>query len=81
MEKTEIIEQLVEVKEQISEAAHKLEEIARSQGYDSWTYNVITGYVTPYLRGTIGEQRTIMMSLQDVINHFEELDEEDELDD
>lgn len=75
---TEIIEELLEIKEQIHTIAHRLEEIGRVIGYDSWHYNVITGYVTPYLLGTIGEERTIMMSLQNVIDRLQDEDEEDE---
>lgn len=79
---TEVVEELLEIKEQISAAANRLEDISGLFGYNSWVYNVMSGYVTPYLRGTIGENRTITMNLQNIIDAVEELqNEEDESDD
>ena len=77
-EAIEIAEELVEISQIIDNAANRLDEIACHAGSDSWVNQVITGYVTPYLKGTIGKERTIMMSLQDVINYYEEMTDDDE---
>lgn len=72
------LEELLEIQEELREITSKLRGISNEFGYPSSESTILDGYVIGYLRGITGDEPTIMMSLNDVIDRCEDLASEDD---
>lgn len=70
-EYTETVEELQDIVEKLIECRENLQEISRKLGYGSRAETILNSYVIPYLQGILGENNAIMMSLLDVIEDLQ----------